>query len=322
MLLTMLRETLCGAPARAARRCPAGARRAWCRRCSASCHGDRGAVELAGRRAGRRPRRSTRSSRRPACAPARCARRATGAISGCAAGTAVLIVDAAPPPVARLVEGGCASTLAFELSDGAAPHRRQLRRRARGRRAAAARRSREGLRTTAAHSTLVARRQQFDRDPCRRHARPRRRRGRAERGRRATTASRIEASHDGYARRFGLLHRRQLIARPATAASCAARTCCCPRASAARRARPPFAIRFHLGAGRRGVADRRRAWRVAAPARRARCGSSAAAAARWRSRTACGSTATAARSPTQQLVVTGEAPPGGASVSWAFKRAS
>ncbi len=30
----------------------------------------------------------------------------------------MLIVDAAPPPIAKVVEGGCASTLAFEFSDG------------------------------------------------------------------------------------------------------------------------------------------------------------------------------------------------------------
>ncbi|HET9511297.1 MAG TPA: heparinase II/III family protein, partial [Sphingomonas sp.] len=36
------------------------------------------------------------------------------------AGT-LLIVDAAPPPVGQMVDGGCASTLAFEMSDG--PHR-------------------------------------------------------------------------------------------------------------------------------------------------------------------------------------------------------
>ena len=73
-----------------------------------------------------------------------------------AAGQAVLIVDAAPPPVARLVEGGCASTLAFELSDGVHRLDRQLR-------WSAARRWRAdpggagatGLRTTAAHSTLI-----------------------------------------------------------------------------------------------------------------------------------------------------------------------
>src|SRR3546814_1512496 len=29
-----------------------------------------------------------------------------------------LLADAAPPPIARVTEAGCASTLAFELSDG------------------------------------------------------------------------------------------------------------------------------------------------------------------------------------------------------------
>src|SRR3546814_61950 len=31
----------------------------------------------------------------------------------------VLLADAAPPPIARVTEAGCASTLAFELRDGA-----------------------------------------------------------------------------------------------------------------------------------------------------------------------------------------------------------
>ena len=35
-----------------------------------------------------------------------------------ASGGAVLIVDAAPPPAGQAIEGGCASTLAFEFSDG------------------------------------------------------------------------------------------------------------------------------------------------------------------------------------------------------------
>src|SRR3546814_6064737 len=30
----------------------------------------------------------------------------------------VVLADAAPPPIARVTEAGCASTLAFELSDG------------------------------------------------------------------------------------------------------------------------------------------------------------------------------------------------------------
>src|SRR3546814_18695300 len=65
-----------------------------------------------------------------------------------------LLADAAPPPIARVTEAGCASTLAFELSDGderivvncggaaltSATIPADLAR---------------GLRTTAAHSTLV-----------------------------------------------------------------------------------------------------------------------------------------------------------------------
>lgn len=65
-----------------------------------------------------------------------------------ASGTAVLVIDAAPPPVARVVEGGCASTLAFEFSDGA--HRIVVN--CGGARMAGAALA-HGLRTTAAHST-------------------------------------------------------------------------------------------------------------------------------------------------------------------------
>ncbi|MEX6820726.1 heparinase II/III family protein, partial [Pseudomonas aeruginosa] len=71
-----------------------------------------------------------------------------------AAGTAVLIVDAAPPPIARLVEGGCASTLAFEFSDGPA----RIVVNCGGARAGIAQLPPamvEGLRSTAAHSTLT-----------------------------------------------------------------------------------------------------------------------------------------------------------------------
>src|SRR3546814_11541203 len=71
-----------------------------------------------------------------------------------AAAKAVVIIDAAPPPVARVIDGGCASTLAFEMSDG--PHRLIVN--CGGARAAVAHLPpdlAEGLRTTAAHSTLV-----------------------------------------------------------------------------------------------------------------------------------------------------------------------
>ncbi|MFX9680561.1 heparinase II/III family protein, partial [Acinetobacter baumannii] len=65
-----------------------------------------------------------------------------------------VILDGAPPPIARLVEGGCASTLAFEMSDG--PHRLVVN--CGGARAGVVQLPAalaEGLRTTAAHSTLI-----------------------------------------------------------------------------------------------------------------------------------------------------------------------
>src|SRR3546814_18903773 len=70
------------------------------------------------------------------------------------AAKAVDIIDAARPPVARVIDGGCASTLACEMSDG--PHRLIVN--CGGARAAGAHLPpdlAEGLRTTAAHSTLV-----------------------------------------------------------------------------------------------------------------------------------------------------------------------
>ena len=135
----------------------------------------------AGRAAARSPARRIAAGDRPpaACAPGRCARRATGAISGSpparrvldhrrrpaagrAAGRGRLRLDARVRTVRRarsriVVNCGGARDGVAQLPAGA----------------------RRGLRTTAAHSTLILGRQQFDRDPRRRHARPRRHRGRA-----------------------------------------------------------------------------------------------------------------------------------------------
>ena len=113
-----------------------------------------------------------------------------------AAGQTVLIMDAAPPPVARLVEGGCASTLAFEFSDGA--HRLVVN--CGGARAALAQipvALADGLRTTAAHSTLVV----GDSNSTAIHADGTLGRGVAEvelARQESEASSRIEASHDGY----------------------------------------------------------------------------------------------------------------------------
>lgn len=235
-----------------------------------------------------------------------------------AAGSAVLIVDAAPPPVARLVEGGCASTLAFEFSDGA--HRLIVG--CGGARAAAAGLPPallEGLRTTAAHSTLVV----GDSNSTAIHADGTLGRGVAtvELSRQESdAASRIEASHDGYVRRWGLLHRRQLVLtgdgrelRGEDALLPAGRR----RMTAAA---APFAIRFHLSPEVEAAptADGQGAllrlpdgalWQF-----RCRGGAPGIEESLWmdgegRPRGA------------QQLVVSAEAPAGGAHVSWVLKRA-
>jgi uncharacterized heparinase superfamily protein len=230
-----------------------------------------------------------------------------------AAGGAVLVVDAAPPPVARVVEGGCASTLAFEFSDGAQRIVVNC-----GGAAGASGALAQGLRTTAAHSTLVV----ADSNSTAIHADGTLGRGVAEveLGRQESdAASRIEASHDGYVRRFGLAHRRQLIL-TRDGRELRGEDALLPRGRKRRAATTPFAIRFHLGAGVRGspTADG-----LAALLR-------LPGGAMWQFRCRGGALALedsvwidghGRAVATQQLVVTGEAPAGGASVSWALKRA-
>jgi uncharacterized heparinase superfamily protein len=235
-----------------------------------------------------------------------------------AAGTAVVVIDAAPPPVARQVEAGCASTLAFEFSDG--PARVVVS--CGGAWAASAQLPREltaALRSTAAHSTLVM----ADSNSTAINADGTLGRGvRAGRtlppGERA--ASRLEASHDGYARRFGFAHRRQLLL-TADGRELRGEDALLPAGRRRRFASTvPFAIRFHLGAGVQASAT---ADGLGAILR-------LPGGALWQFR--CRGAAVAIESslwidgsgraiPTQQLVASGEAAAGGASASWTFKRA-
>ena len=121
----------------------------------------------------------------------------------------ILVLDAAPPPPQKMAAQGSASTLAFELSDGGqrlvvncggpGPLPTDL-----------SAELVQGLRTTAAHSTLVLADtnstniladgslgkgvedvaiERSDDNDC----------------------SRIEASHDGYVRAFGMIHKRSLM---------------------------------------------------------------------------------------------------------------
>ncbi|MDP1027709.1 heparinase II/III family protein [Sphingomonas sp. KR1UV-12] len=234
-----------------------------------------------------------------------------------AAGGAVLIVDAAPPPIARLVEGGCASTLAFEFSDG----EQRLVVGCGGAREAAALPLAllEGLRTTAAHSTLVV----GDSNSTAIHGDGMLGRGvsAVELSRQESdAASRIEASHDGYARRWGFLHRRQLVL-TGDGRELRGEDALLPAGRRFRRGgRTPFAVRFHLGVGVQAspTADGQAAllrlpggalWQF-----RCRGGALGIEESLWID-------GAGKPQPIAQLVVTGEAPAGGASVSWALKRA-
>ena len=121
----------------------------------------------------------------------------------------ILVLDAAPPPPPKLAEQGSASTLAFELSDGAqrlvvncggpGPLPTDL-----------PEELVQGLRTTAAHSTLVL----SDTNSTNIGSD-----GSLGKGVEDVTidrtedndASRLETSHDGYVRTFGLIHKRSLM---------------------------------------------------------------------------------------------------------------
>lgn len=156
----------------------------------------------------------------------------------------VVIMDAAPPPPPKMAEAGCASTLAFELCDGAQrlvvncggpePFPAQL-----------PEELVEALRTTAAHSTLTLA------DTNSTAILPDGSLGKGvtdvivDRSE-DNDSSRIETSHDGYVRGLGLLHRRTLVL-----GNDGKELRGTDRLEARKRkARSaPFAIRFHLAAG-------------------------------------------------------------------------
>jgi len=157
----------------------------------------------------------------------------------------ILVMDAAPPPPPKMVTGS-ASTLAFELSDGsqrlvvncggpgALPH-------------AMPGELVQALRTTAAHSTLtladtnstailddgalgkgvtdVAIERFEDND-----------------------SSRVQASHDGYVRGFGLIHQRSIVLGN-DGKEVRGNDQLLPKGRKKIREAAPFAIRFHLAPG-------------------------------------------------------------------------
>lgn len=158
----------------------------------------------------------------------------------------VVQFDAAPPPSGRGMIGACASTLAFEFS-----HRDQLivvncgGASLAG--AAVPSRIEDGLRSTAAHSTLTL----GDADST-----PVEPQGKLGSGVKTVTVDRlveggakvVAASHDGYVARHGLFHERRLSL-AADGLVLEGVDTLTPRGRKARRGDHPYAIRFHLGQG-------------------------------------------------------------------------
>jgi uncharacterized heparinase superfamily protein len=231
-----------------------------------------------------------------------------------AAEDTVVIVDAAPPPSMRLETGGCASTLAFEMSHG--PHRIVVNCGGAGGSGLPAALA-EGLRTTAAHSTLAL----ADSNSTALNGDGSLGRGVVEiemNRRDKGGVVRLEASHDGYVQRHGFIHRRQ-IGLSKEGDELRGEDVLLPggRHKADNAA---FAIRFHLGPGVdvTPTADNRGALlRIeGGPAWHFRCRGTGLMIDEsiWideKSRI----------TETKQLVLAGETAPGGATIGWLFRRA-
>lgn len=233
------------------------------------------------------------------------------------AGQTVLVMDAAPPPDRRVAKGGCASTLAFELSD--AGHRLIVN--CGGANAGGAHISpglANGLRTTAAHSTLVL----ADSNSTAIHADGTLGRGVSEialERQENEGNSQIEASHDGYVRRFGLIHKRTL-ALTGDGRELRGDDALLPARAKQKPMTSAFALRFHLAPGVEatptadGMGALLRIERGALWQFRCRGGTLSIEESLWVD-------GGARPHNTLQLVVSGEAPPGGASIGWVLRRA-
>lgn len=234
----------------------------------------------------------------------------------------VLQLDAAPPPLAKHARTGCASTLAFEFSHagqrivvncggaacagGLIPVRLE-----------------QGLRATAAHSTLVlddanstavlingkigSGVSEVDVDR------------RTLIGEKNAGATRLEASHNGYASRFGLIHRRILILRD-DGTELRGEDLLVPASGKGKAGKVGFAIRFHLGAGiEAGLSEDGQG-----------AGLALADGSYWQFRTSSEGQVTIEESlwadghgrphPVQQLVIQGLVSRGGGSFSWLLKK--
>jgi uncharacterized heparinase superfamily protein len=167
-----------------------------------------------------------------------------------AAQRSILLFDSAPPPVSRHARDGCASTLAFEFSHG--PERIIVNC---GGGACAGGliplRLAQGLRATAAHSTLTI--DDFNSTAVLINGKlgtgvsevdiDRRTLGGDSPG---SGATRLEASHNGYVARYGLTHRRILILRD-DGTELRGEDSLVPSGRKGKRGTIAVVLRFHLG---------------------------------------------------------------------------
>ena len=230
----------------------------------------------------------------------------------------VIVLDAAPPPPQRMAAAGCASTLAVEISDGA----QRLVVNCGGPGAQPTNISRpliDALRTTAAHSTLV-----MD-DKNSTAILPDGSLGKGvtdvvvDRGE-DNDSSRLEASHDGYLKGFGLIHQRRLSLGN-DGKEIRGEDILTARGRRKIREAAPFAIRFHLAPGIEPT--------LTADGMGAILRSPGAPAWNFRCR---GAMVTVEESlfvdqrgsavRTLQLVVVGEVSGGGGDIAWQFRRSS
>lgn len=241
-----------------------------------------------------------------------------------AAQRTVLQFDAAPPPLSRHARTGCASTLAFELS--AAGQRIVVNC---GGAAAAGGlmpvRLEQGLRATAAHSTLIL-------DDANSTAvllggklgggvsevEIDRRTMSGEKGAKGRSgATRLEGAHNGYAPRFGLTHRRILILRD-DGSELRGEDLLVP-SGRGKRGMVGYALRFHLGPGiEAGLSDDRQGAGLSLPD-----GSY------WQFRVGEGeigiedslwADGQGRPQPVQQIVIQGKVSRGGGTFAWLLKR--
>jgi uncharacterized heparinase superfamily protein len=229
----------------------------------------------------------------------------------------IAVFDAAPPPPSRAFAGGCASTLAFELSEG--PNRLVVNCGGPGCTADALPAELvQALRSSAAHSTLTL----GDRNSTAVHGDGSLGKGvsQVELARDETAGVvMVEASHDGYVRRFGLVHQRQLTL-AADGRELRGQDLLTLQGRR-RRAEPiPYAVRFHLhpdveaattadGQGALLRVRGRTVWQF-----RCRGGRLAIEDSLWID-------GDSAPREASQLVVTGESPVDGTAIAWIFRRA-